>query len=59
MSDDDPVILSQPSEIMENKQITAYIDLLGRYSCYYYKECYHLSPIAKVWVAERLAGIKN
>jgi hypothetical protein len=59
MSDDDPVILSQPSKIIEDKQIAAYADLLGRYSCYYREECHHLSPIAKVWVAKRLAGIEN
>ncbi|GFF59477.1 hypothetical protein IFM46972_11391 [Aspergillus udagawae] len=59
MSDDDPVILSQPSETMEDKQIAAYADLLGRYSHYLHEGCHRLSPIAKVWVAKRLAGIKN
>ncbi|PKX89109.1 uncharacterized protein P174DRAFT_464815 [Aspergillus novofumigatus IBT 16806] len=46
MSDDDPVVLSQPSETIEDKQVAAYKNMLK-------------SPIAKVWVAEKLAGIKN
>ncbi|EAW16824.1 uncharacterized protein NFIA_001730 [Aspergillus fischeri NRRL 181] len=57
MSDDDPVVLSQPGKTMEDKRIAAYADLLGRYSRYLREE--RLGPMAKVWVAERLAGIEN
>ncbi|KAH3438007.1 hypothetical protein KXW39_000827 [Aspergillus fumigatus] len=57
MSSDDPVVLSQPSETMEDKQIAAYEDMLERYSHYLREDCRLLSPIAKVWVAERLVGI--
>ncbi|KAF7133901.1 hypothetical protein CNMCM5793_005367 [Aspergillus hiratsukae] len=59
MSDDDPVVLSQPGEKMEDKQIAAYEDMLERYSRYLREECRLLSPMAKVWVAERLAEIEN
>jgi hypothetical protein len=59
MSDDDPVVLSQPGETMEDKQVAAYENMLERYSCYLREECRLLGPMAKVWVAERLAGIEN
>ncbi|KAF7182858.1 hypothetical protein CNMCM7691_002602 [Aspergillus felis] len=58
MSDDDPVVLSQPGETMEDKRVAAYEDMLERYSRYFYEDCRLLGPMAKVWVAERLAGIK-
>jgi hypothetical protein len=53
------VVLSQPSDIIEDKQIATCEDILERYSYYLCEECCLLSPIAIVWVAERLAGIKN
>ncbi|KAF7158690.1 hypothetical protein CNMCM6106_005480 [Aspergillus hiratsukae] len=59
MSNEDPVVLSQPGDIMEDKQIAAYEDMLERYSHYLREECRLLGPMAKVWVAERLAGIEN
>jgi hypothetical protein len=59
MSDDDPVVLSQPGETMEDKQVAAYENMLKRYSRYLYEECRLLGPMAKVWVAEKLAGIEN
>jgi hypothetical protein len=58
MSNDDPVVLSQPGETMEDKQVAAYENMLERYSCYLREEC-RLGPMAKVWVAEKLAGIEN
>lgn len=33
--DDDTVVLLQPREIMEDKQVAAYEDILERYSYYY------------------------
>lgn len=59
MSDDDPVILSQHGETMEDKKVAAYEDMLERYSRYFREERRLLGPMAKVWVAERLAGIEN
>jgi hypothetical protein len=60
MSDDDPVVLSQPGETMEDKQVAAHENILRRYSRYLHEECRLLGrPMAKVWVAERLAGIEN
>ncbi|KAF7170605.1 hypothetical protein CNMCM6106_005247 [Aspergillus hiratsukae] len=59
MSDDDPVVLSQPGEIMEDKRVAAYENMLERYSRYLREECRLLGPVATVWVAERLAGIEN
>jgi hypothetical protein len=44
---------------MEDKQVAAYEDMLERYSRYLREECRLLGPMAKVWVAERLAGIEN
>jgi hypothetical protein len=44
---------------MEDKQLAIYKDLLDRYSSYLCEECHLLSPIAKVWVAKKLARIKN
>lgn len=57
MTNDDPVVLSQPGEIMQDKQVAAYKDMLERYSYYLCEDCCLLGPMAKVWVAERLAGI--
>jgi hypothetical protein len=59
MSDKDPVVLSQHGETMEDKQVAAYENMLKRYSRYLREECRLLGPLAKVWVAERLAGIEN
>lgn len=59
MSDDDPAVLLQPGETMEDKQITAHEGMLERYSHYFCEECHLLGPMVKDWVAERLAGIKN
>jgi hypothetical protein len=59
MSDDDPVVLSQHGETMKDKKVAAYEDMLERYSRYLREECRLLGPMAKVWVAERLAGIEN
>ncbi|GFF50467.1 hypothetical protein IFM46972_09051 [Aspergillus udagawae] len=59
MSNDDPVVLSQPGETMEDKQVAAYKNMLERYSRYLREECRPFGPMAKVWVAERLAGIEN
>ncbi|KAJ8147654.1 hypothetical protein LV156_009019 [Aspergillus fumigatus] len=59
MGDDDPVVLSQPGETMKDKQVAAYENMLKRYSRYPYEECRLLGPMAKVWVAEKLAGIEN
>jgi hypothetical protein len=59
MSDDDPVVLSQHGETMEDKKVAAYEDMLKRYSHYLREECRLLGPMAKVWVAERLAGIES
>lgn len=59
MSDDNPVVLSQPGETMEVKQIADYADILKRYSRYLHEDCVILSLMAKVWAAERLAGIGN
>ncbi|KAE8395526.1 hypothetical protein BDV23DRAFT_95991 [Aspergillus alliaceus] len=59
MSDDDPVVPSQPGETMEVKHIAAYADILKRYSRYLREDCVVLSLMAKVWAAERLAGIEN
>ncbi|KAL5047247.1 hypothetical protein BDW71DRAFT_214149 [Aspergillus fruticulosus] len=59
MSDDDPVVLVQSGEIMEDKQVAAYEDILERYSYYLGEDCRLLGPMAKVWVVERLAGIEN
>lgn len=44
---------------LEDKQVAAYENMLRRYSCYLREECRLLGPLAKVWVAERLAGIEN
>lgn len=54
-----PVVLSQHGETMEDKKVAAYEDMLERYSRYFRGECCLLGPMAKVWVAERLAGIEN
>lgn len=43
---------------LEDKQVAAYENML-RYSRYLREECRLLGPLAKVWVAERLAGIEN
>ncbi|GIJ92742.1 hypothetical protein Asppvi_002020 [Aspergillus pseudoviridinutans] len=59
MSNEDPVVLSQSSDKIEDKQIAAYEDMLERYSHYLREKCHLLSPMAIVWVAERLAGIEN
>jgi hypothetical protein len=59
MSHDDPVVLSQPGETMEDKQVAAYKDILERYSRYLREECRPLGPLAKVWASERLAEIEN
>ncbi|KAF7585485.1 hypothetical protein BBP40_010813 [Aspergillus hancockii] len=59
ISDDDPVVLSQPGETIEVKQIAAYADMLKRYSRYLREDCGVLGLMAKVWAAERLAGIEN
>jgi hypothetical protein len=59
MSNEDPVVLSQSGDRMENKRIAAYEGMLERYSQYLREECRLLGPMAKVWVAERLAGIEN
>ncbi|RHZ60746.1 uncharacterized protein CDV56_108454 [Aspergillus thermomutatus] len=59
MSNEDPVILSQPGDTIEDKQIAAYEDMLERYSHYLREKCRLLSPMAKVWVVERLAGIES
>ncbi|GFF82396.1 hypothetical protein IFM47457_05795 [Aspergillus lentulus] len=59
MSNKDPVVLLQPSEIIEDKQIAAYKNILKRYSHYLSEEHHLLSPLAKVWVTKRLARIKN
>ncbi|KAL3435446.1 hypothetical protein BDV09DRAFT_72093 [Aspergillus tetrazonus] len=48
MSDDDTVVLLQPGEIMEDKQVAAYEDILERYSYYYLCEDRRLlGPMAK------------
>ena len=59
MSGDGPVVLSQPGETMGDKQVAAYEDMWERYSRYLREERRLLGPMAKVWVAERLAGIEN
>jgi hypothetical protein len=59
MSDDAPVVLSQPGKTMEGKQVAAYEDMWEGYSRYLREERRLLGPMAKVWVAERLAGIEN
>jgi hypothetical protein len=58
ISNRDPVVLSQPGETKEDKQVAAYENMLERYSRYLREEC-RLGPMAKVWAAERLAEIKN
>ncbi|KAE8363527.1 hypothetical protein BDV27DRAFT_158694 [Aspergillus caelatus] len=59
MSNDDPVVLLQPAETIEGKQIAAYEDILERYCRYLREKCHLLGSMAEVWVAERLAGIEN
>jgi hypothetical protein len=54
-----PAVLSQPGKTMEDKQIAAREDMLERYSRYLREEGCLLGPMAKDWVAERLAGIEN
>lgn len=44
---------------LEDKQVAAYENMLRRYSRYLREECRLLGPLAKVWVAEKLAGIEN
>jgi hypothetical protein len=44
---------------LEDKQVAAYQNMLRRYSRDLREECRLLGPLAKVWVAERLAGIEN
>jgi hypothetical protein len=44
---------------MEVKQIAAYADMLKRYSRYLREDCGVLGLMAKIWAAERLAGIEN
>jgi hypothetical protein len=50
---------SDVRETMEDKQVAAYENMLKRYSRYLPEKCRLLCPLAKVWVAERLAGIEN
>ncbi|PKX88859.1 uncharacterized protein P174DRAFT_464607 [Aspergillus novofumigatus IBT 16806] len=49
MSNNNPVVLSQPGETMEYKQVAAYKNILERYSYYLHEECRLLGPMAKVW----------
>lgn len=59
MGDQDPMVLVQQGKDMKEKRIAAYRDISARYSSYIREKYPNVSPMAKVWTIERLAGFKN